>query len=210
MPAGLPATFQESHYVGGGTTAALRESVVTKLRTSRVVSQSSGNLTPRGAIAFGALFMLCGTFPVLAGLGILHGSPAPDVPPWVVIASGSMFILAGLAIINGYAVAGGVQADGNLSDSAPLIVRVTQFLLGVAIIGLMFAVFAWVAFGPGERHFSSSVSISGFSTSTHSSARTGRIVFGIGAGFIGLFLVAAVVSGAKRLWRDIRGGPKAQ
>jgi hypothetical protein len=72
------------------------------------------------------------------------------------------------------------------------------------IVGLMFAVFAWVAFGPGERHFSSSVSIPGLSTSAHSSASSGRIAFGIGAGFIGLFFVVATVSGAKRLWRSMR------
>ena len=173
------------------------------------MSQSSNNLTPRGAVAFGLLFVLCGSFPVLAGLGVFHAHSDPDAPRWVIIASGGMFILAGLAIINGYAVSGGVQADGNLPDSAPLFVKVTQYVLGLAIVALMFAVFAWVSFGPGERHFSSSLSIPGFSTSGHSSARSGRIAFGFATVLIGLFLVIATVSGAKRLWRDIRGGPGA-
>jgi hypothetical protein len=145
--------------------------------------------------------MLCGAYPVLAGLGVLPGHPAPGVPPWVVVAAGSTFILAGLALINGYAIAGGLQADGNLPDSAPLIVRVAQYVLGLAIIALMFAVFAWVAFGPGDRHFSSSVSIPGLSTSAHSSARSGRIAFGFGTVLIGLFLLVATVSGARRLRR---------
>ena len=174
------------------------------------MSQSSNNLSPRGAVAFGILFMLCGTYPVLAGLGVFHTHPPPDAPPWLIIATGSMFILAGLAIINGYAVSGGVQADGNLPDSAPLFVKVTQYVLGLAIVGLMFAVFAWVSFGPGDRHFSSSISIPGFSTSGHSSASSGRIAFGIATVLMGLFLVIATVSGAKRLWRDIRGGPRAE
>jgi hypothetical protein len=171
------------------------------------VSQSSTNLTPRAAIFYGIVFMLCGTYPVLLGLGVFHGHPAPDVQPWVVIASGSMFILAGLAIINGYATAGGLGADGNLPESAPLFRKVTQYVLGLAILGLMFAVFAWISFGPGERHFSSSVSIPGLSRSGHSSERSGRIAFGIATGFMGLFLVLATVTGAKRLWRGIRGGP---
>jgi hypothetical protein len=184
--------------------------VVTKLPSSSDVSQSSTKLTPRAAIFYGIVFMLCGTYPVLLGLGVFHGHPAPDVQPWVVIASGSMFILAGLAIINGYAIAGGLGADGNLPDSAPLFVKVTQYVLGLAIVGLMFAVFAWISFGPGERHFSSSVSIPGLSRSGHGSERSGRIAFGIGTVLMGLFLVLAAVSGAKRLWRDLRGGPKAE
>lgn len=153
----------------------------------------------------GIVFMLAGVFPVLAGLGMVPARTAPDAPPWIAVAAGGMFILAGLAIINGYAVAGASQADGSLPDSAPFAVRLTQYLLGVAIVGLLFAVFAWVAFGPGERHFTSTMSLPGFSSSTHSSERSGRIAFGFGAVFIGLFFVLATVSGAKRLWRAGRG-----
>jgi hypothetical protein len=173
-------------------------------------------LSPRGAIIVGILCMVCGAYPVLAGLGIVHGRPAPGVQPWVVVAAGSMFILAGFAVINGYAVAGGSQANGDLADGAPFAARVTQFVLGTLIVGLMFAVFAWVAFGSGERHFSSSFSMPGFSSSGQSSERSGRIVFGIGAVLIGLFFVFGAVSGAKRLWRDgqgrspVRGGSVAE
>ena len=154
--------------------------------------------------------MLFGTYPVLLGLGVFHGQPAPEVQPWVVIATGSMFILAGLAIINGYALSGGVQTDCNLPDSAPLIVRVTQYVLGLAIVGLMFAGLAWISFGPGERHFSSSISVPGVSTSGHGSARSGRTAFGIVNVFMGLFLVLAAGSGAKRRWRRMRGGPQVE
>ena len=181
--------------------------MATKLPSSSDVSQSGNNLTPRGAIAFGLLFILCGTFPVLAGLGVFHARSAPDAPPWLIIASGGIFILAGLAIINGYAIAGGVQADGNLPDGAPLFVKVTQYVLGLAIVALMFAVFAWVSFGPGERQFSSTVAVPGLSSSGHSSEHSGRIAFGIGTVLMGLFLVFATVSGAKRLWREVRGAP---
>lgn len=158
-------------------------------------------LSPRGAVVVGILCMICGLFPVLAGLGVFHARPAPGVQPWVVIAAGSMFILAGLAIINGYAVAGGAQANGDLSDNAPFAARVVQYVLGVSIVGLMFAVFAWTAFGPGERHFSSSISIPGLSASGHSSDRSGRIAFGIASVLIGLFFVLSTVTGAKRLLR---------
>lgn len=144
---------------------------------------------------------------------MVHGRLAPGVQPWVVIAAGSIFILAGLAVINGYALAGTPQANGDLSADAPFVAKVAQYVLGTGIVGLMFAVFAWVAFGPGERHFSSSFSLPGLSSSGQSSDRSGRIAFGIGAVFIGLFFVFGVVSGAKRLWRDrqrkqvVTGGP---
>ena len=169
------------------------------------MSESNSNLTPRGAILVGIIAMLCGVYPVLVGLGVVHVRPAPDAQPWVALAVGSMFILAGLAIINGYAVGGASTADGSFPDSAPLTVRVIQYVLGLAIVGLMFAVFAWVAIGPGERHFSSSLSLPFWTKSSHSSEHSGRIAFGIAAGFMGLFLVLAAVGGAKRLWREVRG-----
>ena len=173
-------------------------------------AQSGSNfkqLTPGRAIAVGILFMICGAYPVLAGLGVVHARPSPGVQPWVVVAAGSVFILAGFAIINGYAVAGGSQADGDLSANAPFIARVTQYLLGLAIVALLFAVFAWISFGPGERHFSSSISIPGLSTSGQSSERAGRIAFGLGTGMFGLFFVLFAVSGAKRLRRDSQRAP---
>lgn len=162
-------------------------------------------LSPRAAIVVGIVFMLCGLFPVLAGLGVFHTPPTPGTPRWVVIAAGGMFILAGAAVINGYAMAGGAQANGDLSDSAPFATRILQYVLGVSIVGLMLAVFAWVAFGPGERHFSSSVSIPGLSISSRGSDRSGRIAFGIATALIGLFFVLSVVGGAKRLWRSRPG-----
>jgi hypothetical protein len=171
---------------------------------------NANQLTPGRAIAVGILFMLCGTFPVLAGLGLVHVAPSPGVQPWVVVAAGSVFILAGLAVINGYAVAGGPQADGNLSADAPFLARLTQYVLGLAIVGLLFAVFAWISFGPGERHFSSSISIPGLSTSGASSERAGRIAFGLGTGMFGLFFVLFAVSGAKRLWRDGHRAPRVK
>ena len=171
---------------------------------------NANQLTPRGAIIVGIFSMLCGTFPVLAGLGVLHARPAPGVQPWVGVAAGAMFILAGLAIINGYAVAGRAQADGSLSADTPFIAKVVQYVLGLAIVGLMFAVFAWISFGPGERHFSSSMSFPGFSSSGHSSERSGRIAFGIATVLIGMFFAFSAVFGAKRLWSDSQREPQVK
>ena len=166
--------------------------------------------TPRGAIVIGIIAMLCGTCPVLAGLGVVHVRPAPGVQAWVAVATGGMFMLAGLAIINGYAIAGAAKPDGSLPDGAPFFVRVMQYVLGLAIVGLMFAVFAWIAFGSGERHFSSSFSVPFWSSSGRSSDRSGRIAFGIATGLIGLFFAVSAVSGAKSLWRASREASRPQ
>jgi hypothetical protein len=184
------------------------------MEVPKAVTKSGSNAnepSPRRAIVLGIIFIAFGVYPVLVSLGVARGQLSPGVQPWVGVAAGCTFILAGLAVINGYAVAGGAQANGDLSANAPFIARLTQYLLGIAIIGLMFAMFAWVAFGPGERHFSSSISIPGLSSSGQSSERSGRIVFGGASVLIGLFFVFAVVSGAKRLWRDgvASGGPAA-
>ena len=149
----------------------------------------------------GLLFMVCGIVPVLGGLGMIDARPAPDVAPWVVVAAGAMFVLAGLAIINGYALWGDPAPDGDLAADAPFAAKLIQYLLGTSIVGLMFAVFAWIAFGPGQRRFATSMSLGGAATSAQSSAHTGRIVFGVGAVLIGAFFVMATVSGAKRLIR---------
>ena len=174
------------------------------------MSEPNSIPTPRSAIGIGIIAMLCGAYPLLVGLGVVHVRPAPGAQAWIAVAIGSMFILAGLAIINGYAVAGAAKSDGSLPDGAPFFVRVVQYVLGLAIVGLMFAVFAWVAFGSGERHFSSSISVPFFSSAHRSSDRSGRIAFGIATGFIGLFLVLSAVTGAKSLWRASRRGSQGK
>ena len=160
-------------------------------------------LSPRGAVLVGALCVAGGLYPVLVGLGVIHIPLDPGVARWVPVAVGAMFILAGCAVINGYAIMGGLQANGEMPPDAPFSAQVAQYLLGVSIVGLMFAIFAWVAFGAGERHFSSTVSVPGLAVGHRSSERGGRIAFGIGAALIGMFFVVSVVSGARQL-RSIR------
>jgi hypothetical protein len=172
-------------------------------------------LGPRGATVAGLAFAVAGLFPSLAGLGLIPARFSPGVPPWVVIAAGSMFILAGISVVNNYAFGGGVQPDGDLGPEASFAVRLVSYLLSLAIAGLMCAVFAWTAFGPGERHFSSWGAFAGRQLPVQSSERAGRIAFGICAGLLAVFLVLSAFSGAKRLriaWRSARrpgGGSEA-
>jgi hypothetical protein len=159
-------------------------------------------LTPQGGIVVGSVFVASGLIAILAGLGVIPMRMSPGIQPWVVVAAGSMFALAGLSMINGYGLGGGIQEDGDLAATAPYALRVAQYLLGLAILGLMFTVFAWVAVGSGERHFASWMTFAGHRSRPASSERFGRIAFGACAAFLGLFFVLSAVAGAQRL-RDI-------
>jgi hypothetical protein len=70
-------------------------------------------LSPRGAIVTGLLFIACGLPPIMIGMGLL----TPDgldsqTPPWVAVCAGLMFSIAGVLIIVDYAVGDGIAADG--------------------------------------------------------------------------------------------------
>jgi len=163
-------------------------------------------MSPRQAIAFGLLCAAVGVVIILAGVGVLPLAPAPDVQgsPWVVVCAGLMFVFAGAALIVGFAVAGGTGPDGDLPTGTPFGVRLIQYLLGLGTVGSLTAIFTWVAFGPGERHFSSTVVLPFMARGVASGETSGRVVFGIAAVLIWLFLVSFGFIGARRLFRDAR------
>ena len=159
----------------------------------------SGSLSPLGGFVIGGVFAAFGLIPILAGLRVIPMRMSPGIPPWLVVAVGSMFVAGGFSLINGYGFGGGLQEDGDLAGTAPYALRVAQYLLGLAILGLMFTVFAWVAVGSGERHFSSWMSFAGHPFREASSELFGRIAFGVCAAFLGLFLASSAVAGVRRL-----------
>lgn len=162
--------------------------------------QRTTQLTRRGAIVLGGVFVVFGLVPIFAGLGLIPVRFSPGVRPWVVVAAGSMFTLAGVSFINNSAL-GGRQPDGNLADGSPFAVLLAGYLLNLAILGLMFTLFAWIAFGSGERHFSSWSSVAGLPLSARTSERWSRMAFGICAGILGVSLLFSAIAGAKRLRR---------
>ncbi len=166
--------------------------------------ETSQPLSRRGAVLVGSLCAAAGCPPILIATGLMTGNLTPGVPPWVGVAAGLVFIFGGAAVIVGHALAAGIGPDGDLPPGTPIAVRATQYLLGFCIVGLLLAVSAWVAFGPGERHFSTTVSSFAGTRSSQASERTGRIVFGTGAIAIGIFWVAMTVVSVRRLLRAVR------
>lgn len=151
-------------------------------------------LQPRGMIAFGLLFVAVGAFVVYMALG---GAPDSSLhaPRWVASVAGLMFSFAGLLVIVN-ALAG--APDGEIPASAPFWLRLVQQLLVLAIFVSFGLVFSWVAFGPGERHFSVST---GLLSSHNADEVGGRVAFGIGAVLIWLATVFVAMAGLRKLRR---------
>jgi hypothetical protein len=155
-------------------------------------------LSPRAAIAFGLLAAACGLPAILGGLGLIPFHPTEGTPAWVAVAAGMMFVLAGAALIVGYAI-GGAAPDGNFAPGTPIAVQVVQYFLGLGIVGLMTAVFGWVAFGPGPRHFSSVAFLPFVTLHPHTSELSGRIVFGLADVLMMAMLGGLGFTGARRI-----------
>jgi hypothetical protein len=110
---------------------------------------------------------------------------------WFTIAFGSTFLLGGTAVII-QLLAGGFDATtGELPAAAPFWLRWIYRAMVVAIVMLMASMFSWVAFGPGERQFTSSLPFTG--------ETGGRIAFGIGALLMWLALAVIGFIKARRL-----------
>jgi hypothetical protein len=168
----------------------------------------TNQLSRGGALAMGSLFVACGVFPILIGTGVVAPSTG-DAPGWVGTAAGALFIFAGFDIILDYAIAGGVGPDGDLKPGTPTAIRVANLIFGLVIVGLLTSIFGWVAFGPGERHFTSTLTLPFMPLRWQSGELSGRIAFG-GAAVLGaVMFVACGVSGVRRLHRAVTA-PNAQ
>ena len=150
-------------------------------------------LSPGGAIAVGACIMVVGLLIVLMSADVIPTDERKfHAPRWVVSACGLMFVLAGVALA-AFSAPGAPEGAGRPTWRS--------FLLGGSIVGLLAAVFNWVAFGPGERRFGGAISVPFAAVSGPASEWSGRVAFGIGATLIDLFLVWMVARGL----RDLRG-----
>jgi hypothetical protein len=108
-------------------------------------------------------------------------------PRWVVGASGAVFLLTGFMIV---------------TQHRPMLGGFFRALMLTAFG----AVFAWVSFGPGEREFTSTVSIPFISLTRGSSDLGGRICFAPGALLIcGLALYSWFLLARDLFLRDMRG-----
>jgi hypothetical protein len=166
------------------------------------MSEMGSTASSKVTIAVGVLTVLLGCIPFLAMMGILPRSnePADPAPEWMGWLIGAVFVGAGLIVIMRGAVGSADDSSGTLPATAPRALRLLNDALGVGIAGGLAAMFTWVAFGPGPRHFS--VSVDGLFMHTSGSGDTiGRIAFGFGAIVIWCITAAFGVAVVRR-WRQ--------
>jgi hypothetical protein len=119
-------------------------------------------MSPRNSIFAGIACIVVGLPPLAIGTGLLSAAPGkPHAPLWVVTLAGSCFVVLGVSFLVPSARA-----------------RTRGFLVG-ATVTMMAIIFDWIAFGPGERHFSATISFGGIAGGSGSGETSGRILFGI-------------------------------
>ena len=158
-------------------------------------------MTRRGAWVVGLFFIAAGVGADSRGLGLIDLKPTVGTPGWIAVCAGLMFVLGGMAVINGYAIAGGVGPDGNLLPGTPFGVLLAQHVLGLGIMGLMTTTAGWIAFGPGERHFSTTIALPFFARRSGSGELSGRVAFGIATVLLVAMTLGLGWAGAQRLRR---------
>jgi len=84
------------------------------------------------------------------------------------------------------------------------VIRALNFVLGLGILGLMIAVFGWVAFGPGPRQFSTMIALPFVSYYARSGELSGRIAFGCSTLLLALMFIICGVTGVRKLMRTSR------
>ena len=146
-----------------------------------------------GQTLVGGLPLLMGGFIVLLSLDIIPSDESAfHAPRWVAAAAGGVFMVAGMAVI-------WQNSFTHLQDV--IWYKVVSHLLVGGIFLSFTIIFNWVAFGPGEREFSSSVSIPFISFErADSNASSGRFFFGIFALLLDIGVIYALYFYLKKLW----------
>jgi len=131
-------------------------------------------LSPRGRFFMALAFFFFGGFLFSFVFGWIPKQPSPSpTPDWVLAAAAMMFSLAGVVIL--------LIENERLAWLRNLV----SWLLLVCLA----LPFNWVAFGEGERQFSSSSSFLGVTSTGAPGETEGRIVFGLFAILMDLMIV---------------------
>ena len=159
-------------------------------------------------IFWGLFAAAMGAFIVAGASGLFgHKLDTTDgTPQWVGISAGAIFLAGGLAVVLQSLPAAKPMPDGSLSPDAPRWVQGASLALALFIAGSFAAIFLWIAFGSGERHFSGGASFGGVHVTErlsggHANEMFGRVAFGFGAVFACVMFLAFLIGGARRLMR---------
>lgn len=139
---------------------------------------------PKARLALALLCIAAGTLPILAAfdVGPLHSRDI-NGPPWLGVAAGGVFVLAGLMLL-----------AGEKARNHPL-----SYLMLFLVIGAFAAMGNWIAFGPGSRECTGGFTAFLFTQTRAAAAWECRIAFGIGACIMNGLLAWMLASGLARL-----------
>ena len=154
-------------------------------------------LTRRKALALGLLCTLCGGPPLFGSFGVGPFHRSPGVPLWMGVAAASTFLLAAVLLFAD-AAAGGTNPDGSLPARTPPVLRAIQNAAGLGIVVVMGAMATWIAFGRGERHFSTTIALPFIAYRSVSAGLPNRIAFGFAALLVWTIVIAAIVAALKK------------
>ena len=139
---------------------------------------------------FGGLFILAGTAIMGLGAGLIPADPSSvHAPGWVIVLCGVVFAMGGV-----------MACMPNDQSETPL-----NYVFLLVMMICFASAFSWVAFGPGEREFSGSVSGGGVGVGGSVGSIFGRVVFGFGSIMLWAF-VAAIFSKFIKLLRSSGAG----
>ena len=138
---------------------------------------------------FGPLLLAAGALGLAVTFGLIKLDPAgTHAPLWIVGAIGVSFAAMGLVL---------------LLDGFAALRRLRGWLAFVFLVSFA-SVFNWVAFGPGERHFTTRTSVGSgecvVTTVDVGGERGGRIAFGVFAVLMNLLIASPLI-----LWLWRRG-----
>jgi len=146
---------------------------------------------------FGPLLLATGGLGLAVAFGLIQLEPSrTHAPLWIVGAIGVSFAAMGLVL---------------LLDGIEAFKRIRGWLAFVFLVAFA-SVFNWVAFGPGERHFTSRSSVGvgpvGVSSVASGDDLGGRIAFGVFAVLLNLLIASPLILW---LWRRVRSadGPRS-
>lgn len=152
----------------------------------------------RTVLIVGGTTAAAGFYFMVVGLGFAPSPGRANAPMWVVFLAGLVFFLGGTAASMPALAGSPAGSDGELPPAAPPWLQVGQYVMGVAIFSCLALIGSWIAFGPGARSFSMSLS---FFSTANAGEIVGRTAFGIGAVIAWLCTIAVAVSGARKLMR---------
>ena len=136
-------------------------------------------------LGFGGIFILTGTLIIIMSIDVIH---VPDenfgAPRWVVTAAGMAFALAGVMVaLNAFKDFSGVDH------------RLIQWIYNALVIVLMISFatpFHWVAFGPGEREFNTTVGVGPVAVNKSGGELGGRLAFGFFAIVMDVLIIYSI------------------